>query len=199
MTRIRTAFIVGVIAAVFFSPSALYASDATDQLGATVERVLPIINHTPRAQLMAEGLPENARKLILARFDFAEMTKRSLGQHWGKLSRTEQKQFIDAFTQWQLKSLGKLVVSSRAREIQFTREIHNGKEVKVETRMIGEYAGDLPIEYWLHNQKGQWKVHNIVIDNIDNVQNIRAQFDRVIAKSSLNQLLQKIKDQSAVA
>ena len=125
------------------------------------------------------------------------MTKRSLRQHWIRLSRSEQKHFIDEFTRWQLKSLGKIVVSSRARAIQFTREVHEGKLAKVETRMVGEYARDLPIDYWLHNQKGQWKVHNIVIDNVDNVQNIRAQFDRVIAKSSLHQLLQKIRDQNA--
>lgn len=146
---------------------------------------------------MAEGLPASARKLVVARFDFAEMAKRALGPYWIRLSRAEQKQFIDAFTQWQLKSLGKIVAYSRAREVQFTREVHDGTDVKVETRMIGQYAGDLPIDYWLHNQKGEWKVHNIVIDNVDNVRNIRAQFERVIAKTSLTELLQKVKDQSA--
>jgi len=144
MTPLRNVFVMGVIAVVFLSASALHASDATEQLGATVERVLPIINNTPREQLEFEGLPESARKLILARFDFAEMTKRSLGQHWIMLSRSEQKHFIDEFTRWQLKSLGKIVVSSRARAIQFTREVHEGKLVKVETRMVASTQGICP-------------------------------------------------------
>ena len=66
MTPLRNANAMGVIAAVFLSASALHASDAMNQLGATVERVFPIINNTPREQLVVEGLPESARKLILA-------------------------------------------------------------------------------------------------------------------------------------
>jgi hypothetical protein len=35
-----------------------------------------------------------------------------------------------------------------------------------------------------------------VIDRVDNVKNIRAQFDRVLAKSSLDDLLQRVKNQN---
>ncbi|TMA85051.1 MAG: ABC transporter substrate-binding protein, partial [Deltaproteobacteria bacterium] len=58
------------------------------------------------------------------------------------------------------------------------------------------YSEDLPIDYWLHNVNGQWKVHNMVIDQVDIVKNVRAQFDRVIDRSSLQELLQKVKDQN---
>jgi hypothetical protein len=36
----------------------------------------------------------------------------------------------------------------------------------------------------------------MVIDHVDVVKNVRTQFDRVIAKSSLQELLQKVKDQN---
>jgi hypothetical protein len=36
----------------------------------------------------------------------------------------------------------------------------------------------------------------MVIDQVDIVKNVRAQFDRVVAKSSLQELLQKVKDQN---
>jgi phospholipid transport system substrate-binding protein len=185
-----------IFAFLLLLPSLLSAGEATRQLSATIDGFVPIISKTPRAELQANGLPESARKLALARFDFSEMTKRSLGQHWQSLNRGEQKQFVDAVTQWQLISFGRIVRSARGDEVQFNRELQDGKDVSVETRVVRRYSEDLPIDYWLHNINGQWKVFNMVIDHVDITKNVNAQFERVIAKSSLQELLQKVKDQN---
>ena len=196
MKTFRWGRVTSIYAFLILIPSLLTAGDATKQLSATIDGFVPIIRNTPREELQANGMPERARKLVLARFDFAEMTKRSLGQHWKSLNRGEQKQFVDALTQWQLISYGRIVRSSRGDEVQFNRELQDGKDVSVETKVIRRYSEDLPIDYWLHNVNGQWKVYNMVIDHVDIVKNVRAQFDRVIAKSSLQDLLQKMKDQN---
>jgi hypothetical protein len=62
-------------------PSLLTGGEATSQLSATIDAFVPIITNTPSAELQANGFPESARKLVLARFDFLEMTRRSLGRH----------------------------------------------------------------------------------------------------------------------
>ena len=177
-------------------PSLVSAGDATKQLSATIDGFVPIISNTPRAELQTNGMPESARKLVLARFDFSEMTKRSLGQHWTSLNPAEQKQFVDAFTQWQLISFGRIVRSSGGHEVQFNRELQDGNDASVETKVIRRYSDDLPIDYWLHNVNGQWKVFNMVIDHVDITKNVNAQFERVVAKSSLQELLQRVKDQN---
>jgi phospholipid transport system substrate-binding protein len=196
MKTFRLGWIPYTCAVLILIPSLLTAGDATKQLSATIDGFVPIISNTPRAELQANGLPESARKLVLARFDFAEMTKRSLGQHWKSLNRGEQKQFVDAFTQWQLIYFGKIVRSSGGDKVQFKRELQDGRNVSVETRVIRRYSDDLPMDYWLHNVNGQWKVYDMVIDDVDTVKNVRAQFERVIARSSLQELLQKVKDQN---
>lgn len=188
---------IWIFAFLLLLPSLLSAGDAIKQLSTTIDGFVPIISNTPREEFRVNGMPESARKLVLARFDFSEMTKRSLGQHWKSLNRGEQKQFVDAFTQWQLISYGRIVRSARGDEVQFNRELQDGKDVSVETKVVRRYSEDLPIDYWLHNVNGQWKVYNMVIDNVDIVRNVRAQFDRVIAKSSLQELLQRVKDQNS--
>ena len=185
-----------IFAFLLLLPSFLSAGDATKQLSTTIGGFVPIISNTPREEVQANGMPESARKLVLARFDFSEMTKRSLGQHWKSLNREEQKQFVDAFTQWQLISFGRIVRSSGGHEVQFTRELQDGKDASVETRVVRRYSEDLSIDYWLHNVNGQWKVFNMVIDHVDIAKNVNAQFERVIARSSLQELLQKVKDQN---
>ena len=187
---------IWIFAFLLLLPSLLSAGDATKQLSTTIDGFVPIISNTPRAELQTNGMPESARKLVLARFDFSEMTKRSLGQHWKSLNPAEQKQFVDAFTQWQLISFGRIVRSSGGHEVQFNRELQDGKDASVETRVVRRYSEDLPIDYWLHNVNGQWKVFNMVIDHVDIVKNVNAQFERVVAKSSLPELLQRVKDQN---
>ena len=196
MKIVRFKLSMWILAFLLLSPSFLNASDATKQLGATIDGFVPIISKTPRAELQVNGLPESARKLIVARFDFSDMTKRSLGRHWKSLNGQEQKQFVDAFTQWQLISFGQIVRSFRGDKVQFIRELQDGKDVSVETKLVARYSQDLPIHYWLHNVNGQWKVFNMVIDDVDIVKNVNAQFERVVAKSSLQELLQKVKDQN---
>jgi ABC-type transporter MlaC component len=49
----------------------------------------------------------------------------------------------------------------------------------------------------VHDVDGQWKVYDMVIDHVSIVSNYRAQFDRVIAKSSVKELLQRIKQQDS--
>jgi phospholipid transport system substrate-binding protein len=187
---------IWIFAFLLLLPSLLGAGDATKQLSTTIDGFVPIISNTPRAEWQANGVPESARKLVLARFDFSEMTKLSLGQHWKSLKPAEQKQFVDAFAQWQVISYGRIVRSARGDKVQFTRELQDGMDASVETKVVRRYSEDLPIDYWLHNVNGQWKVYNMVIDNVDIVKNVRAQFDRVVAKSSLQELLQKVKDQN---
>jgi ABC-type transporter MlaC component len=196
MKIFRLGLAIWIFAFLPLLPSLLSASDATKQLSTTIDGFVPIIRNLPREELQTNGIPESARKLVLARFDFSEMTKRSLGQHWKSLNRGEQKQFVDAFTQWQLISYGRIVRSSGGHGVQFTRELQDGMDASVETKVVRRYSEDLPIDYWLHNVNGQWKVYNMVIDNVDIVKNVRAQFDRVVAKSSLQELLQRVKDQN---
>ena len=196
MKIFRLGLAIWIFAFLPLLPSLLSASNATKQLSTTIDGFVPIIRNLPREELQANGIPESARKLVLARFDFSEMTKRSLGQHWKSLNRGEQKQFVDAFTQWQLISYGRIVRSSGGHEVQFTRELQDGKDVSVETKVVRRYSDDLPIDYWLYNVNGQWKVYNMVIDHVDIVKNVRAQFERVIAKSSLQELLERVKDQN---
>ena len=79
-----------VVSALLALPIPARTGDATDQLRATIDDFVEILNNTPVAELRATGLPESARRLVFARFDFHEMARRSLGEHWKQLNITEQ-------------------------------------------------------------------------------------------------------------
>ncbi|HWH77304.1 MAG TPA: ABC transporter substrate-binding protein [Candidatus Binatus sp.] len=178
-------------------PWRVIAGEPTVQLSATINEFVTILINTPVSELQATGLPDKALKLIYSRFDFSEMTKRSLGAHWKTLGQNEQSEFIDAFTQKLLIAYGRTVRASGDEKIQFKRETLDGKFARVETKVVSGNGEELPIDYQLHDINGEWKVYDMVIDQISIVNNYRAQFERVIAKSSLKELLVRMKQQTS--
>ncbi|MBI1995795.1 MAG: ABC transporter substrate-binding protein [Deltaproteobacteria bacterium] len=192
--RIRTVAGLALVSALLVSPFAARAGEATEQLRATIKDFVAIINGTPVSELVARGLPERARILVFARFDFAEMARRSLGSHWGALNGGEQGEFVEGLSQRLLASYGRTVRSNSGDNIQFKNEVREGELVKVATQVVSGSGEELPIDYRLHDVDGQWKVFDVVIDHVSLVNNYRAQFARVIAKSSVRELLRMMKN-----
>jgi phospholipid transport system substrate-binding protein len=187
--------LVTIFASIFLFSAPLAAGEPTAQLSATINEFVTILVNTPVAQLRASGLPQSALSLVFSRFDFSEMTKRSLGSHWESLGSAEQREFVDAFTERVLRAYGRSVSASGDEKVQYARELRDGDLATVQTKVISGRGDELPIDYQLHNVGGQWKVYDVVIDQVSIVSNYRAQFDRILAKSSVKELLQKIKQQ----
>jgi phospholipid transport system substrate-binding protein len=178
-------------------PFVVRAEEPMAQLSASINQFVAIMSNTSVAELRATGLPEKARQLVFARFDFSEMTKRSLGAHWKSMDQREQREFIAAFTQRLLVFYGKSVRSTGNEKIEFMREVREGKQASVETKVISGNGDETPIDYRLRDVDGQWMVYDVVIDNVSLVNNYRSQFERVIAKSSVQDLLRKMKNQDS--
>ena len=197
MNKIRRVLISLGFFMLMLQPLQAMAGEATVQLRATIDEFVAILVNTPVSELQATGLPDKALKLIYGRFDFSEMTKRSLGAHWQGLAQSEQREFVDAFTQKLLMAYGRSVRSSGDEKVQFNRETSDGSFARVETKVVSGNGETLPIDYQLHDIDGQWKVYDMVIDQISIVNNYRAQFERVIAKSSVKELLARMKQQNS--
>ena len=197
MNSLRRWMLPAFISLMLLSPCTARAGEPMAQLSASINEFAAILSNTSVAELQATGLPEKARQLVFTRFDFSEMTKRSLGPHWKSLDQAQQREFIDAFTHRLLVSYGKTVRATGKETIEFKREVRDGKEARVETMLTSGNGEQSSIDYRLHDVNGQWMVYDVVIDNVGMVDNYRSQFERVIAKSSVLELLRKMKDQDS--
>jgi phospholipid transport system substrate-binding protein len=195
MKLIRNLARVSAVFIVLAMPASARAGEATAQLKRTIDEFVTILVNTSVEELQATGLPQKALKLIYGRFDFSEMTRRSLGKHWNLLELPEQKEFVEAFTDRLLYAYGRTVRASGDERIEFKRETGDDKFANVETKVVSGNGEELPIDYHLLATDGQWRVYDMVIDQVSIVVNYRAQFERVIAKSSLKELLQRMKRQ----
>lgn len=171
-----------------------YAGEPTRQLSATLTEFVSILTKTPVSELRATGLPARAKQLVFARFDFNEMTKLALGEHWGRLADGERKDFIAAFTHKLLVGYGRTVRAHGDEQVEFKDEQIEGGAARVQTFIVREGRPVMSIDYQLHRIGAEWKVCDVTVDSVSLVRNFHAQFRRVIAKSSIQDLLRQLRE-----
>ena len=176
-------------------PGATSAGVPTDQIRVTVDRVLRILKDPA---LNSTGAREARRseltKAILPRFDFEEMAKRSLGAEWRRRTSAEQEEFIRLFTELLKNSYIESIESYRGEKVIYRSESQDGAYADVGTKVINDTGEEFTIDYRLNIEGSEWKVYDVIIENISIVNNYRSQFSRILGRSSFAELLRTIRD-----
>jgi phospholipid transport system substrate-binding protein len=131
---------------------------------------------------------------IYPRFDFAEMAKRSLGPHWVRLTPEEQREFVKIFTALMGRAYADNIESYTSQDVLYTRESEDQNYAEVDTKIVTENRLPVSINYKLHSVGKEWKIYDLVIEDISVVNNYRSQFNRVIARSSFADLVRTMKE-----
>jgi phospholipid transport system substrate-binding protein len=174
------------------------ADSPTEQVRATVDKVLAIVrNRTPKSAGQKQDLRAQLTEAIYPRFDFAEMAKRSLGPHWARRTAEEQREFVKIFAGLLGRSYAENIESYSSQNVLYTREVEDKDYAEVDTKIVADKRADLSINYKLRSVNNQWKVYDLVIENISLVNNYRSQFDRVIAQSSFEELVRIMKEKQS--
>jgi phospholipid transport system substrate-binding protein len=192
ITRKWFALILGII--VFSAASRVSAGDPSDEMRATIENVLATLKdpHLKGSQKQEERRTK-LKSVVYPRFDFAEMGKRSLGSHWQKRSPQEQKQFIELFSELVEASYIDAIESYNGEKVVVGNERQDNEFAEVSTKILTKKGEEFAVDYRLRQAGRAWKVYDVVLENVSLVNNYRSQFNRVIAKSSYDELLNKMK------
>ncbi|HYY24581.1 MAG TPA: ABC transporter substrate-binding protein [Candidatus Udaeobacter sp.] len=184
----------------FHSHTSAAATEAAQQVKQTVDRVLAIVNDPAlKGDAKAAERRQKLKEVIGARFDFAEMAKRSLGSQWQKRSPAEQKEFVEVFTELLEGSYLDKIESYSGEKVRFVNDRQEKDYAEVGTKISNNKGEEFSVDYRLYNANGDWKVSDVIIENISLVNNYRAQFNRVLARSSYAELLETMKQKKLSA
>ncbi len=134
------------------------------------------------------------RRVIEKRFDFEEMSKRSLALHWKKRTPEERQEFIPLFSDLLERSYVNKIESYTDEQILYTDETIDDNYAVVRTKIITKRNVEVPIEYRLLRKNGQWGVYDVVIEGVSLVNNYRNQFNKIIRKDSYEELVKRMKN-----
>ena len=136
---------------------------------------------------------ERVRSIIAAAFDFPSMARESLGPQWNKLTPAQQEDFVQLFGELFKVSYSNLVLKFLGeREAVFGEEVVQSDRALVRTTLRDRQGDDLPVDYKLIENAGQWRVHDVIVDGVSLAGNYRGQFSRVIETSSYAALRERI-------
>jgi len=166
----------------------------TERVRQTADQVLVILQDPRlRSESSQKERREQLRQTISARFDFGEMAKRSLGPHWQRATPAEQQEFVTLFTDLLQVSYADQIEAYNGEKIVYSREKENKDSAEVETKVVKKNGEELSVNYKLHSANGDWKVYDVIIENISLVNNYRSQFNHILAKSSINELFNRMR------
>ena len=189
------------IAALWLAIS-MIAADAvaglpTDQIKATVEKALVVLKD-PRFKPPAKQQErrDQLKQILFARFDFAEMAKRSLGPDWRRRTPQEQEDFVRLFTDVLERAYADIIESYTNEKIVYVHERVDGSYADVYSKIVTAKGEEYTINYKAQLAGNDWKVYDVVAENVSLVNNYRSQFTRVISKSSYEELVRRLRDKT---
>jgi phospholipid transport system substrate-binding protein len=135
------------------------------------------------------------KQLVSRRFDFLDMAKRALGPYWDKRSQRERNEYVKVFTEVIETLYLERMERYAGEHTVYLRESRDGDYAEVATKALAVKGDDLAVNYKVKRARGgDWKIYDLVIDNVSIVNNYRAQFARILNSGSFDQLLAKLRD-----
>jgi len=141
---------------------------------------------------------EKLRNAINPYFDFNEMAKRSLGIQWKKISAEEQREFVEVFSDLLARTYLQRIETVKPGMVRMESEKAELPKAIVRTIVISR-GDEFPIDYKLYRSEANWKVYDVVIENIGLVANYRNEFAGIIRRDTFAGLLKKLREKNAAA
>jgi len=169
----------------------------TEQIKTTVEKALVVLKD-PQLKTPAKMSErrDQLRQILFARFDFTEMARRALGANWRRRTPQEQEEFVRLFTEVLERAYAGIIESYSDEKILYTNERIDGSFADVGSKIVTSKGEEYSINYKAHLVSNEWKVYDVVAENISLVNNYRSQFTRVIAHESYDELVRRLKNKA---
>jgi phospholipid transport system substrate-binding protein len=181
-------------------PRVAFAGLPTDQIKGTVEKALVVLKDPrlkPAAKLKERR--DQLKQILFARFDFTEMAKRALGSDWRRRTPQEQEEFVRLFTEVLEHAYADIIESYTDEKIIYTNERIDGSYADVGSKIQTARGEEYSLNYKVHLISNEWKVYDVVAENISLVNNYRSQFSRVISHNSYEELVRRLRDKTEFA
>jgi phospholipid transport system substrate-binding protein len=204
MWRAGRWFYVGLVLISFLGAGPVWAGAPTEAMRGTIDELLRIVQDK---DLKQTAKMEERRKLLEKtvgeRFDFEEMSLRALGAPWKQLSDQDKKEFVSLFRTLLINTYREQVETYSGEGVQYVNERvekageKEYAEVKTKIFLSDKDKSELKLDYKLINKdKANWRVYDVVIQDIGLISNYQKQFNKIIHASSYHGLVDQLREKS---
>jgi phospholipid transport system substrate-binding protein len=166
-----------------------------DAIESTVEAVLDLLRDKDlAAPERKEERRDKINLFIRGRFDFKEMSRRTLAKHWKKRTPEETEEFVNIFSDLLVASYIGKVEAYTDETVTYDKEVIKGKgKYGVVSTTIVTKDVDIPLDYKLILKKDKWWVYDVVVEGVSFISTYRSQYNKIITRESYAKLIEKMK------
>jgi phospholipid transport system substrate-binding protein len=124
--------------------------------------------------------------------DFAELAKRALGKEWNKLSKKQQQEFSSTMKGLLRASYAQKAIGQGNADVSYGQETVKGAEATVPSDILVK-QDKFPVVYKLYKSAGNWRIYDVITDDVSLVETYREQFRKLIATKGFDGLLVTLK------
>ena len=201
MKRYLTVPVIALILlSIWLPPGSAVGGVPTDQIKSTVDKALVVLKD-PRLKPASKTKErrEQLKQILFARFDFTEMAKRSLGANWRRRTPKEREEFVRLFSDLLERAYADTIESYGDEKILYVGERLDGDYADISSKVLTSKGDEFSLNYRAHFVVGEWRVYDVVVENISMVNNYRSQFNRVISNASYEELVRRLRDKADFA
>ncbi len=183
-----------LVVAVALQPRA-WAGQPADQLFAHIDEVLRILDDAElRKPAKSQEQRQAIRRIANDIFDFEEISRRSLGRHWQARTATERDEFVQLFGDLLERAYFGRIESYSGEKVAFLGDAIDGDLATVRTKIVTKQGSEIPVDYRMLRRGDRWRAYDVVIEGVSLVANYRAQFDKIIQRTSYQQLVKQVRE-----
>jgi phospholipid transport system substrate-binding protein len=167
-----------------------------------VERVLR--QKVEKGSTQEKKQKDDIKALAANLLDYDELARRSLAQHWAKLNPGQQKEFVSTLRELIERNYVRQLRTNLDYQVQYKNEQVEGEDATVTTVVKVKSQGknsDAEIVYKMRkipvNDAPEWRVWDVITDEVSLVRNYRTQFNKIITEQSYDALIKKMKKKLA--
>jgi phospholipid transport system substrate-binding protein len=195
--RKSLAALIIAFAVLNLSPVSTFAATPQETIQTQVDRALEVLRDPALKAESAKAAKEKKIWAILdGIFDYTELSKRTLAQHWKQFSPEQQGEFTRLFG----KLLGGVymdrIIAYKDEKVVFGKVTQlSDKTAEVQSEVVRS-SKPIPIHYRMIVENGEWKVYDVVIEGVSLVQNYRTQFREILMNKSPEDLLKTLREKT---
>ena len=191
-------FITFLLVSLTLGMASSWAGEPTQQVKQTTDKILAILSNP---SLKGPAHAEERRKVIGQtvdeRFDWEEMSRRSLARHWAERTPEEKKEFMGLFRDLLERTYLDKVDDYSGEAVTYQGDTIDGNYASVKVKIVTSKGTEIPVEYRVMKKQTNWLVYDITIEGVSFVNNYRSQFNSILSKSPYPELVKRLKDKAS--
>jgi len=179
-------------------PFYVYAGPPLEAVKSQINKILDVLRDPSlKGEAGKKVKREKIRGVSENMFDYAELSRRTLGQNWNKLNAAQQKEFMGLYKKLLEDAYADKIITYTDEKVVFSKDSSlTEKTAEVQTTIMTKKA-DIPINYRVILKGSEWKVYDVVIEGVSLVSNYRNQFSEILASKSPDGLIDTLRKKVA--